>query len=651
MAHMYRVTRGKALVVCGLLLAAPCVAQTLPPAEAFGQLPAISQPALSPDGKHLAAIQAYNGRPAAVIYNLDATSGSRPVILPYSDGFIVGMRWKNNSRLLITINRNQTVHFVDGVVPLFRTVSVGTAGENPVILFSRSARDFATSLAEIADLDIDDETHVYMPLVENIMTQAVSTGLYQVDVTDGDAVRIGKAWDGYATWIMDGHGKLIAALVRPFQSLTEYLMLYQDDEAKPLAVVNASSGNTAAIEGLTIDGAALARRAVNQGGIEGLLCLALTDATETPLFFDTKYDIDEPLFDPWSGRVIGVSFIADWEEYRYFDPKMEALQKGLEAAFPGTSVHAVAWDTAQDKLVVAVDGPREPRAYYLLDRTTHHASGLSRTYPNLSDADVGEVKTYPYKARDGLDIPAYLTLPPGKPAKNLPTVIMPHGGPMERDQIAFDWMAQFLANRGYAVLQPNFRGSAGYGEKFMEAGFGEWGRKMQDDVTDGVQKLIADGIADPKRICIVGASYGGYAALAGAAFTPDLYACAASWAGVSDLNVLYETESDKTANDPAILSAWARFIGDHDKDAAKLEAASPDKFADHIKCPVLLMHGTDDTTVSIKQSEIMEDVLRDAHKKVEFVKFDKETHYMETADTRIRVLKELEKFLKENIGN
>jgi dipeptidyl aminopeptidase/acylaminoacyl peptidase len=182
---------------------------------------------------------------------------------------------------------------------------------------------------------------------------------------------------------------------------------------------------------------------------------------------------------------------------------------------------------------VAVDGPQMPRSYFFLDRTTHKARFIASTYPKLNKDQLGKTKPFPYKARDGLDIPSYLTLPPGKTPKMLPVVILPHGGPRARDEMAFDWQAQFLANRGYAVMQPNFRGSSGYGRRFEEAGYGQWGLKMQDDITDGVRKLIADGIADPKRICIVGGSYGGYAALAGAAFTPDLYACAVSWAGIS----------------------------------------------------------------------------------------------------------------------
>lgn len=209
----------------------------------------------------------------------------------------------------------------------------------------------------------------------------------------------------------------------------------------------------------------------------------------------------------------------------------------MQQAFPGLTVHIVSWDLAKDCVIVSAEGPRQPATYYLLDRTTHQTQTIASAYPTLQTGDLGEMKPYNYVARDGLPIPAYLTLPPGKAPRALPVVVMPHGGPDDRDEMGFDWMAQFLANRGYAVLQPNYRSSSGYGHKFTEAGLHQWGLTMQDDISDGVKKMIADGIADPKRVCIVGASYGGYAALAGAAFTPDLYACAASWAGVSDLPV------------------------------------------------------------------------------------------------------------------
>jgi len=222
---------------------------------------------------------------------------------------------------------------------------------------------------------------------------------------------------------------------------------------------------------------------------------------------------------------------------------------------------------------------------------------------------------------------------------------------MARDDMSFGWETQFLANRGYAVLQPNFRGSSGYGSKFLEAGYGEWGLKMQDDVTDGVKKLIADGIADPKRICIAGGSYGGYAALAGAAFTPDLFACAAAWAPVTDLRQFLATRSQDYGSDSAVISSWSRYVGDRWDDSKKLDAASPSEHADKFKCPVLLMHGSDDATVRIDQSERMDRALRRAGKKVAFITIPKETHYMQAQDTRVRWLTELEKFLKDNIGD
>ena len=215
------------------------------------------------------------------------------------------------------------------------------------------------------------------------------------------------------------------------------------------------------------------------------------------------------------------------------------------------SVVAVSTDLTGDTVVVAVDGPKKPLTYYLLDRTTHNAQVIASSYPGLDAADLGEMKPYPYKARDGLDIHSYLTLPPGSAGRNMPLVVMPHGGPDARDMLGFDWMGQFFASRGYAVFQPNYRGSSGYGHKFTEAGLHQWGLKMQDDITDGVKKLIADGIVDPRRVCIVGGSYGGYAALAGATFTPDLYACAVSFAGVSDLPKMLQTERNESGQELA----------------------------------------------------------------------------------------------------
>jgi len=627
-------------------------ARANPPAEAFGSLPLGSEPVLSPDGKHFALIQSLHGRPAAVIYDLTAPAGTDPKVISDDKALIVDIHWAKNDRLLITLNMNVKAGGDIKVQAWYRLISVDAGGQNMVLMFSNSTwRDLNYGAATVADYDLDDPKYVFMPLaVPSLDDYAVN--LYRVDVTTGAAERAAFGRRGTVDWIMDGHGHPVARVDQSERPLVDHLMVADKDDWKEIGKYEATGGHGAGVAGLSEDGTAIVQTGTSSdSGTQSVARLDIATAKESGVYSNPRFDVDETLFDPWTMRVIGVAYADDKTEYQYFDPSMQALQRGLEAAFPGLSVHAVSWDLAKDELIVAAEGPRQPQTYYFVDRKTHEATKLAETYPGLTQADLGEMRPWPYKARDGLDIPAYLTLPPGKAAKNLPAVIMPHGGPSARDALVFDWMAQFLANRGYAVLQPNFRGSTGYGEKFEQAGYGQWGLKMQDDLSDGVKKLVADGIADPKRICIVGASYGGYAALEGAVSTPDLYACAVSFAGLSDLGAFLRSRASDYGDDSWMISTWTRYIGDRYDDHAKLAAASPADNADKVKCPILLMHGAGDTTVRIDQSEKMRDALQEKGKPVEFVKFDSDSHYMLLADTRIRVLKEMETFLKKNIGD
>ena len=248
-----------------------------------------------------------------------------------------------------------------------------------------------------------------------------------------------------------------------------------------------------------------------------------------------------------------------------------------------------------------------------------------------------------YTARDGTSIPAFQTLPPGSSGKNLPLVVLPHGGPHRHDHYGFDWLAQFLATRGYAVLQPQFRGSTGYGEAFRKAGEHQWGGLMQDDITDGVKALLDKGVADPHRICIVGVSYGGYAALAGAAFTPDLYVCAASIGGIADLPALLAYVEHQTGEESDAVASSKTSIGS--RYDANVIARSPIHATAAIKVPILLIHGIDDTVVPIAQSESMARALHAAGKKATLLKLSGEDHWLSRSDTRVRVLKELDAFL------
>jgi dipeptidyl aminopeptidase/acylaminoacyl peptidase len=638
-------------------------AQTNPPVEAFGQLPFMSEPQLAPDGKHFAAIQSVDGRPTAFIYQVGAPAGSKPGVLGAKDWIVVGIDWVKNDRLVVLLKKSVTAVTDNRLRTWYRAVAVDPAAENLVVLMKDqwSVR-FNSENAYIRDIDLDDPDNIFIGLyAENSLDDSdnpellpstpLQLDMFRVNVRTGDSR---MAFEGLAdthAWYMDGHGHPVARIDRTIRPLVDHLKLFDSGSWKESGAYDASGDNGAALAGLAGDDKALIRFARDTAGMQILERHELsTPATGIVLFSNPTYDVTDAIEDDWTPHIIGASYADDRMEYVYFDGTREALQRGLEKAFPNLSVHAVSSDLAQDRLIVMVDGPQQPPAFYYLDRPTHQATLIASTYPGLTAANLGEMRAYAYKANDGLSIPAYLTLPPGRAAKNLPAVVLPHGGPDYRDMLRFDWIAQFFANRGYAVLQPNYRGSAGYGHGFTDAGLHQWGLKMQDDITDGVRKLVADGIADPKRICIVGGSYGGYAALAGAAFTPDLYACAVSFAGVSDLPRMLQSERVDYGKDSTTVSFWASRIGSDSDDSDLLRATSPARHADRVKCPVLLMHGEGDTTVRIVQSELMYDALKNAGKDVTFIRIPADDHYFSVADTRIRFLTETEKFLAAHIG-
>jgi len=628
------------------------LAQSHPAVEAFGRLPVMESPMLSPDGKHYAAVQSLEGRPVAVIYPIGFAD--KPAVITASEGIIDGVRWVKNDRLVVYLKLNRRVGDPSELIHQWtRAVSFDVHGGDPVILMKNNLfTDINTNVAIIDDVDLDDPDNIYMPIfVYSDVDDAFRYDLYRVNVRTGSEERVAVGKARTAGWYLDGHGKIIGRLDHTEKPLLDHVEAYDKGDWREIGEYDATEDRGAGIVGIDSDGTALIRSALDASKRAVFTRLDLAKGKETPVFANPTYDADIPIEDPWTGRVVGAGYVADRPEVYYFDPKMEALQRGLEQAFPNVSASAVSWDTALKTVIVEVEAPKQPPTYYYLDRESHQATKIASAYPGLSQADLGDMKPYPYKARDGLDIPAYLTLPPGKASKNLPAIVLPHGGPDSRDDMSFDWMAQFFANRGYAVLQPNYRGSAGYGHKFTEAGLHQWGLKMQDDITDGVKKMIADGIVDPKRVCIVGASYGGYAALAGATLTPDLYACAISFAGISDLPVMIRSERSRYGSDSGNVSFWLSRIGSPDDDSEQLRATSPDRHADQVKCPILLLHGETDITVPIKQSELMNDALNKAGKQVEFVRFPGEDHYFNFADTRVRFLKESEAFLTKTIGN
>lgn len=631
-------------------------AAATPPVEAFGALPAIASPAMAPDGKHYALVLSGNGKSLVAIYEVDAPEGARPAFVAAGDGRIYTIGWVNPNRLVVILKANMRANGDSQIRTWWRSVSVNAQGKEPAVLLNNvPSMQYNFSAAYIAGTNLADPNHVFMPLVASNNGQTAVVNLYRVDVNTGAAElwHAGTIWT--ANFIMDGNGRVAARIDTYVRELKYHIKTYDGHDWNEFAAFDLTNGGDAHVAGVTQDGNGLAMEMPSPAKTVGLFRIDLASKAVTQLYADPKFDVLSELHDEWTGHVIGVATVDDSVRFTYFDPVRQRIQTALERTFAGRTVTISTCDAQVHLCIVSTSAPRHPADYFLLDVATLHATPLGSAYPQLAEADLGEMKPYNYSARDGMPIPGYLTLPPGRPATNLPLVVMPHGGPDARDYISFDWWAQFLASRGYAVLQPNFRGSSGYGAAFTAAGAHQWGLKMQDDLADGVAKLTAEGIVDPKRVCIVGASYGGYAALAGVAFSQGVYACAASFAGVFDLDEMLRTEERWTgdADVSSVVSFWQSRIGNrhNSADEARIIATSPALHADQIQVPVLLLHANADQTVPIAQSRRMRDALERAHKRVQYIEITGDDHHIDLAETRIKLLGEIEKFLAANIGS
>jgi dipeptidyl aminopeptidase/acylaminoacyl peptidase len=341
-----------------------------------------------------------------------------------------------------------------------------------------------------------------------------------------------------------------------------------------------------------------------------------------------------------------VHFLTAKRQRVFFDAEMEAMHRRLAMLLPGYEIDLQGHDKEERVFVVAAWSDRTQGVRYLYETESGTLTKLHEIAPWLDERDLVEMKPISYQSRDGLTIHGYLTLPRGG-TKNLPVVVNPHGGPWGRDVWGYDPQVQFLANRGYAVLQMNFRGSTGYGRAFWEASFKQWGKTMQDDVTDGVHYLIKEGIADPKRIAIYGVSYGGYATLAGLAFTPELYACGVDFVGVSNLFTFLKTIPPYWK---PLLDMFHEMIGDPERDKALLAEGSPALHADRIRAPLLIAQGAQDPRVNIDESNQMVAALNKRGIEVEYLVKENEGHGFINEENRFDFYEAMERFLAQHLA-
>jgi len=396
---------GSALALAWAATTQALAQDALPPVEAFGSIPALSDVELSPDGGHLAVIQEFDGKPAAVIY--DMKNPGQPAVFPSAEGIVQGLQWAKNDRLLVFLGKNMRTGLDPGnhVMAWGRTMAVTADGSQQVELFKGNiALQDNVSTTTVTDLALDDPTHIYMPLAvfDEIRAESDAASnrfdadknyfhyhLYKVDLSTGHGERTAEGSVDTIEWFTDGHGKVIARLDETLQPLTDHIELFDNGDWKEVGSFDASGDKGAGVVGLSDEGASLVRFVQDASGRVVLVSRDLQTNKERPLFSTPSYDLSAAIKDPWSGRTIGSSYAADKMEYKYFDASRQALQNGLEAAFPGLSVNAVSFDLARDRVIAEVDGPQQPPSYYLVDRTTHQATLFGATYPKLQKSDLG----------------------------------------------------------------------------------------------------------------------------------------------------------------------------------------------------------------------------------------------------------------------
>jgi prolyl oligopeptidase PreP (S9A serine peptidase family) len=360
-----------------------------------------------------------------------------------------------------------------------------------------------------------------------------------------------------------------------------------------------------------------------------------------------QIDLEHVIID--EGRVVGVSYQADRGGTAMFEDDLARVQNMVDKTFPD-AVNRLSWTRDRSKFIVFSYSDVSPGAFYLLDAKSRKLQWLADVEPWIDPKAMAPMKAVRYKARDGLEIPAFLTLPKGSDGKNLPLVMVIHGGPyVDGDRWGYDPEVQFLASRGYAVLQPNYRGTMHYGWKHFSGGFKTWGLAMEEDIEDGVHWAVAQGIADPKRVAIYGASYGGYATMMGLAKTPDLYRCGINYVGVTDLPLLMTaTWSDTARGDYQEYLAPLQ-IGDLDKDAKQLRDTSPVNLASRIKVPVLMAYGAADVRVVLDHGTRMKSALDRAGVKNEWMVMSGEGHGFRDLENQKAFYGAMEKFLAQNM--
>lgn len=628
---------------CFVLLSAQARAAEKPSLAVYGQLPQFEEIQLSPDGSKIALVMTDGEQRFMAVRTLD---GRLVGGIKAGSAKLRGITWAGEDHIIMVMSQTTEVFDIAGPArEYYMAIDYNLVTRKQNFLLRAQPSSMNVILDAPMVRTVNGQPMVFLEGVHFLNDTGENT-LFRVNLKDGYTRMLDGAREDTDDWLVDAVGEPVAQSLYDGKKGRWSLRMKVGSSWKLVDEADSLMGSYG-LSGFGRDG-----KSVLVWRVDDKHADVLREYRANGQHEDLPGDLDLSglLHDPDNLALLGgYGLKGDDLVYTFFDPAAQKSWDAVTKAFPGDRVSLASWSRDRKQVVVHVDSATDGPAYSLVDLNTKKAEWLGETYRGLPPAAISPVRPIKYKAADGLEITGYLTLPRGRDPKNLPLIVLPHGGPEGRDSPGFDWWSQALASRGYAVLQPNFRGSEGFGWDFVKAGFGEWGKKMQTDLSDGVRELTRQGVVDPKRVCVVGASYGGYAALAGATLDRGVYRCAVSVAGPSDLRKFLLTN---IRNNNGVAGAsqryWLRFMGADGAKDPDLAAISPAQQAAKVDVPVLLIHGKDDTVVRYDQSQAMADALKKAGKPVSFVTLDGEDHWLSRGATRLKMLTETVAFVEKH---
>jgi dipeptidyl aminopeptidase/acylaminoacyl peptidase len=608
------------------VLAVPASAKPTPVRDFFRNPQKVGYD-LSPSGDYISFMQPYKNR--MNIFVQKRTGGPATRVTSETERDVAGYAWKGDDRILFVKDFKGDENY--------HVVAVDKDGKN-----LKDLTPFDKVRAGLVDDLIDNPTDI---LVELNKRNPEVSDVYRLNVITGDLKLVAENPGNVTGWLTDHTGAIRIAMASDGVNST---MLYRDTEAAPFkAILTTDFRESVGPWMFTFDNKKLYASSNRGRDKAAVVILDPKTAKEEVMFEHPEVDVDGLAYSHKRQVLTAITWTKDKAERKFLDAEAEARYNKVAAKLPGYEVSFTATNREETTYIVATSSDRTLGSRYLYDVAKDKLTKLTDVAPWLDEKKMAEMKPISYTSRDGLTIHGYLTLPHGAVAKNLPMVVDVHGGPWARDSWGFDSEAQFLASRGYAVLQVNYRGSTGYGRKFWEASFKQWGKKMQDDISDGVKSMISQGVVDAKKVCIYGGSYGGYAVLAGLAFSPELYACGVDYVGVSNLFTFMKTIPAYWKPELDRLHAM---VGDPEKDKELMTAASPVFHVDKIRAPLFVAQGANDPRVNVDESNQVVAALKKRGVEVQYMVKDNEGHGFHNEENRFDFYESMGKFLAKYLN-